>query len=44
VTSNPAVEQAAIPSRSWQGGSRVTRRFGVGQERSGPPQLNASVG
>lgn len=41
--SDRALEQPAIPSRSWQGGSRVTQRLGVGQERSGPPLLTAGV-
>jgi hypothetical protein len=42
-TSNSALEQAAIPSRSWQLPSRRTRLAGLGQERSGPPLLTAGV-
>jgi len=41
--SNYAFEQPADSSRSWQGGSRVTRRVGAGQERSVSPLLNAFV-
>jgi hypothetical protein len=40
---NSALEQTAIPSRSWQGFSRRRARCGAGQERSGSPLLTAGV-
>jgi hypothetical protein len=43
VTHNSALEQAATPSRSWQGRQDARRTAPAGQERSGSPLLTAGV-